>query len=180
MDALVPAFVAALLAGVGDRPARLAALLAGRGAWASVVSGMLIGHAAAIALSVAGAMLIAPYLAPNPKSLLLALALLLAGAAACWPRRPVVAERGALLPAATGAFVTGDGTAFLAFALGVKGSAPVLAGIGALAGAAVLAVAAAGAGRDWERLPLASLGRIAGALLIVTGTVVGLGALRLI
>lgn len=177
MDALVPAFVAALLAGIGDRPAQLAALLGARG---PVIAGLILGHASAIAISVAGAYLIAPLLAPNARSLLLAIALVLAGFGGLWRRKPPEPAGNAFVAAAAGSFVAGDGTAFLAFALAVKGSAPILAGIGALAGTLVLAIVAAAMGDDWMRLPLTPVARVCCGVLIVTGLVVALGALRLI
>ncbi len=181
MDSLVPAFIAALLAGIGDRPARLAALLGARGGGGSVLAGFLTGHAPALAISVAGAIVIAPMLAPAARALLLAIALILAGLSSLWMRRPASPARGGrFVAAATGSFVQGDGTAFLAFALAVRGSSPVLAGIGALAGAMVVAMAATTMGRDWERLPLAWFARAAGAVLLITGIVVALSGLRLI
>ena len=180
MDALVPAFIAALLAGIADRPARLAAELAARSSIARVVAGLILGHALAIAISVAGALWIAPMMAPNARSLLLAVALILAAIGVAWQRRATPADGDAFIAAAAGGFVAGDGTAFLAFALAVKGSAPILAGVGALAGASVLVVAAAMAGPDWRRLPLVWLGRAAGAVLLITGLIVALGAMRLI
>lgn len=180
MDALVPAFVVALLAGIGDRPARLAALLGQRGSFAGVVAGLTLGHALAIGISVAGALLIAPMLATNARALLLAFALILAGLGALWRRRSPEPGGSGFVAASTGSFVAGDGTAFLAFALAVKGSAPILAGIGALAGALVLGITAATMGRDWERLPLAMIGRGAGVLLLAAGAVIALGAVRLI
>jgi len=177
LDALVPAFIAALLAGIADRPARLAALLGtGSGVWA----GFAIGTALAIALSVAGGIVVAPLLASNARSLILGIALVAAGAGALWMRAVRVQRGPRPFAAATGGFVLGDGTGFLAFALAVKGSAPVLAGVGAFAGAMTLVSAAATLGPGWGRLPLRTLGRVAGALLIVTGLIVALGALRLV
>jgi putative Ca2+/H+ antiporter (TMEM165/GDT1 family) len=180
LDALVPALVAALLAGVGDRAPRLAALLAARGSFSSVVAGLILGHILAIAIAVAGAAMIAPLMAPNARSLLLAIALVLAGLGGLWQRAVAPPTGNAFVVAATGSFVGIDGTAFLAFALAVGRSSPILAGVGALAGALVLAIGAACAGRDWERVPVRLLGRIGGILLLVTGVIVALGALRLI
>ncbi|MES2336743.1 MAG: hypothetical protein V4537_01450 [Pseudomonadota bacterium] len=182
MDALVPAFIAALLAGIGDRPSRLAAMLGDRGALYQVVAGLILGHAVGIGISVVGAIVIAPLLTPNARALMLAIALLFAGIGALWGgRRPAPPTGNAFVAAATGSFVMGDRTAFLAFGLAIKGSAPLLAGIGALAGATLLATVAAMVGAHaWERLPLALLSRIAGALLLVTGLVVAGGALRVI
>ncbi len=180
MDALVPAFVAALLAGIADRPARLAAELAARSGVAGVIAGLILGHTCAIAISIVGALWIAPTLAPNARSLLVAVALILAAIGALWQRRATPASANVFVAAAAGGFLAGDGTAFLAFAFAVRGSAPILAGVGALAGASVLAVAAAMAGRDWQRVPLVWLGRAAGMVLLITGLIVASGALRLI
>lgn len=169
-----------MLAGISDRPARLAALLGARGRPGNVVAGLAAGHGLGITLSVVGGIVIAPLLATNAKALMLAMALALAGLGDLWRRKPAEATGRGFVAAATGSFVTGDATAFLAFALAVKGSAPVLAGIGALAGALVLGAAAAAMGRDWERLPLTLLGWVGGVLLLIAGAVIGLGAVRLI
>ncbi|WP_294297065.1 hypothetical protein [uncultured Sphingomonas sp.] len=177
MDALVPAFVAALLAGIGERPARLAALLGER---RGVFAGFALGHAAAIAIAIAGAILIAPMLSTNARSILLAIALILAGFGTVWQRRIERPSGPAPVAAAAGSFAGGEGTAFLAFALAIGGSLPVLAGVGAFAGAMLLVGIAGGMGQAWFRLPLRTIGRIAGGLLLVTGIIVGLGGLRLI
>ncbi|HET9509543.1 MAG TPA: hypothetical protein VFO80_00180 [Sphingomonas sp.] len=173
----MPAFVGALLAGIGERPARLAALLGERG---GVFAGFALGHAAALAIAVAGAIVIAPALTPNARSIVLATALIAAGLGALWQRRVERPSGPAPIAAAAGSFVGGEGTAFLAFALAIGGSLPVLAGIGAFAGAMLLVGIAGGMGQAWLRLPLRTIGRIAGALLLATGIVVGLQGLRLI
>lgn len=177
MDALVPAFVGALLAGVGERPARLAALLGER---RGVLAGFALGHAAAIAIAIVGARLIAPTLTPAARSILLAIALILAAAGTLWQRRVERPSGPAPVAAAAGSFVGGDGTAFLAFALAVGTSLPILAGVGAFAGAMLLAGVAGGMGQAWLRLPLRTIGRLAGVVLLVTGIIVGLRGLRLI
>lgn len=177
MDSLVPAFIAALIAGIGDRPARLAALLGtGRG----VLAGFAVGTAAIIALSIAGATVIAPLLTPAARSILLGIALILSGLGGFWSRRIERPGGPPALAALTGSFVASDSTAFLAFAFAVKGSAPMLAGVGAFAGATVLATAAAVLGPGWPRLPLVALGRAGGALLLVVGLFVALGGLRIV
>ncbi|WP_326522789.1 hypothetical protein [Sphingomonas sp.] len=181
MDALIPAFVAALAAGIGDRPARLAARLGDSAGAGRTVSGMAIGHATGIAISVAGAMWMAPMLTPNARALMLAVALVFAGAGALWGSRAPAPPRGSpVIAAAAGSFVAGDRTAFLAFGLALNAAVPLLAGAGALAGALVLAGVAATLGnREWERLPLTLVGRIAGGVMLPIGLIVGAGALRL-
>ena len=86
MEALVPAFIAALLTQVGERSAMLTAILAdryGRPLTVAVAAGL--AHAGGNALAAIGALWVAPMLNSNAQALLLAIALLFAGLGGLWP-----------------------------------------------------------------------------------------------
>ncbi|MGT2514019.1 hypothetical protein ACVOMT_06975 [Sphingomonas panni] len=63
MDPLVPALVAVLLAGVGDRPPLLSAILADRHGSAATIAG-IVAQAIGFALAAAAGTLVAPHLSP--------------------------------------------------------------------------------------------------------------------
>ena len=188
MDALVPAFVAALLAGIADRPAWLAAILADRyGRPLTIAIAFAIAHAAVSLVAAAGALLVAPVMTPNARSLLMAIALLFAAAGAVWKAKPPQRLEGWR----TGAFATAllggaivalsDRTAFLTFGIAVRSPTPVLAAAGAAAGSLVVSLAAVTCGeKTWLRLPLRKLGLAAGTLLFIVGVTTALSALRLL
>lgn len=186
MDPLVPALVAVLLAGVSDRPPLLAAILSdrlGRGA----VWGAIVAQAIGFGLTAIGGMLVAPYLTPNARSLLLALALLSAGGAALFSATiKDRLDRWRLPPFLSGLLgmgilALGDRSQFLLFALVARTPDPVPGAIGATLAAAVLTLSAATLGeRGWLALPFRPLRPAIGALLLLTGAILGLGALRLL
>ena len=188
MEALVPAFIAALLCQATDRAAWLSAILADRYrrplmvALVALVVNIVGNGAAAL-----GALLIAPTLAPVPLSLLLALALGVAGVDGLRPLR--LPDRfdgwrlGPLLTPLIGLamLVSGDRTQFLTFAFAARTGTPWQAAAGAIAGAFVVHVASAYAGeRAWRRLPLRSLRIVAAAIALIAAGVVALAAFDLI
>jgi putative Ca2+/H+ antiporter (TMEM165/GDT1 family) len=185
MDALVPALIAALLAGVGDKPALFAARMRDRYRAAPILSGFLLAQVIACAIAVGGALLVAPLLTPNAKALLLALALITGGAGGVLRRIAVAPDRSARGPAmAFGEMVVlalTDRASFITFALAVRGAEPALAGVGATIGAVALAGVAVTLGSaGWRALPLRWLSLTGGAMLVVVGVIAGLGGLRLI
>ena len=187
MEAIVPAFLLALLAQIVDRPAALTAMLADRyGRPLTVAVAALVAHGLLNgAAAVAGAA-VAPTMSPHAQSLLLAIALLFGGVGAFGPTRlPARFERwrvGPWLTAFAGIFVLAlaERTQFFTFALAARG-APWFAAIGAtLAAFAVAFVAATlgesgwkGAGFRWLRIG-------SGVLFLIAGTWIGLGALGLL
>lgn len=186
MDPLVPALVAVLLAGVGDRPPLLAAILSdrlGRGA----VWGAVVAQAIGFVLAAIGGMVVAPYLTPDARNLLLALALLSAGGATMFAA--TIKDRldhWRLPPFLTGSLgvgilALGDRSQFLLFTLVARTPDPVPGVIGATLAAATLTLTAATLGeRGWLALPFRPLRPAIGALLLLAGAVLGLGALRLL
>lgn len=188
MDALVPAFIAALIAQFSDAGPRLAAILADRyGARWKVVVGFMLAHAAGFAIAAAGAGLIAPMLNPDARALFVALALLFAACGMLW-REPKLDRLegwriGALATSLLGAFILafGDRTQFLAFALSVRTSSPGFAAFGALAGTMVVTFAAAAMGEEaWRALPHKAIRIASAAAFAILGVVMALGAWRLI
>jgi len=187
MEALVPAFLVAVLTQLGDRPAWLTAILAdrfGRPLLVALAAGL--GHAAGNALAVLGALWIAPMLTPEARALLLAVALLYGGLFALVPER--APERldtwrlGPLLVPLLGIFILafGERTQFLTFAIGAR-SMPWFAAVGAAFGALAVAFVAAALGeRAWRRIPFRGFRVLTGLLFLVAGAIVGLGALRLL
>jgi putative Ca2+/H+ antiporter (TMEM165/GDT1 family) len=188
MDALVPALVAALCAGIGDRPAWLAAILGDRyRANAAMLAGLVLALGGAAAVAALSATLILGVLSPNARLLMLALALLFAGVGCLMrtrtPDRLEGWRLGAFLTTSLGGFVLalGDRTAFLVFGLAAWGASPWLAAAGAAVGGLVIAVLAASLGEAvWRALPLRALSAAAGIAFLVLGTICALSALRLL
>jgi putative Ca2+/H+ antiporter (TMEM165/GDT1 family) len=186
MEAIVPAFLLALLAQPGDRPALLTAILAdrfGRPLTVALVAGL--AHGAGSLLAAWAGAAVAPTLTPEARSLLLAVALL-AGAVTGMirTRLPSRLDRwrfGPLFTPLLGVFVLalGEQTQFFTFALAAGGN-PWLAAAGTTLGALVVAIVAAVLGEaGWSNLPLRWLRFASSALFLIAGTVIGLGALRL-
>ena len=186
MEALVPAFLLALLAQPGDRPALLTAILAdrfGRPLRVALAAGLAHGAGSALAALAGGAL--APMLTPEARSLLLALALIVGAATAC-ARAPLHNRLdhwriGAFGTSFAGVLVLalGEQTQFFTFALAAQGK-PWLAAAGSTLGAFAVALVAAQLGEaGWTRLPLRRLRQGSAAIFLVAGIAIGLGALRL-
>ena len=180
------ALVAALLVQATDRGAWLAARLGDRfDRQGAAIAGLVIALAIVNAIAVAGAMLIAPLLSPNARALLLALALISAGGGTLFaPKPPAGTFRGGAFVASLAAMLAlgiGDRMQFITFALAVRTPIPALAAIGAtLGGVAVLIPALFAGERLYARIPGRAVRLPVAALLLITGIVIGLGALRLI
>ncbi|ATY32864.1 TMEM165/GDT1 family protein [Sphingomonas psychrotolerans] len=186
MEALVPAFLLALLAQPADRPALLTAILADRfGRPITVALAAGLAHGVGSLLAALAGTAVGPTLTPEAQSLLLAVALV-AGAitGVIRTRLPSRLDRwhfGPWLTPLLGVFVLalGEQTQFFTFAL-AAGGAPWLAATGATLGAVVVAFVAATLGEaGWTRLPLRWLRYAASLLFLIAGIVIGLGALRL-
>ncbi|PCD03971.1 hypothetical protein COC42_06535 [Sphingomonas spermidinifaciens] len=189
MDSLLPALIAALLAGAADRPAWLAAILGDRfGGRASVLLGVAGAQAAIMAIAAVGALAVRDVMTPNAKALFFGVALIFAGAGALMPPRPPRDRLegwriGPLPTAALGSFILafGERVQFVGFGAAAWSASPVLAASGAALGAMTGGVIAATLGeREWRRLPLRIIGGAGGTLLLASGIVMGLGGLRLI
>ena len=182
------ALVLGALCQVGDKTPWLAAILADRFRSASlVIAATTLALAANYALGVIGGILIAPFLTPEAKQLLLALALLFAGLSA--PFTGTSLDRlekwriGAVATSVLGLTIMafGDRMQFVAAALAASSQLPWLSAIGATLGALAVAVPAILIGEaKWQALPLRPVRIAAAAILTIAGLWIGLTGLRLI
>jgi putative Ca2+/H+ antiporter (TMEM165/GDT1 family) len=187
MDALLPAFIAAGMAEIGDRTQLLAILIAAHfGRPAPVLGGIAIAALANSLLAAFGGTLLHNMINHRAIALMLAVGLILAGAGAFWrPKPPTVATYNRLGPFATAAigfFILefGDKTQMLTVTIAARVDSFLLAGLGAATGIVVANVPAVLLAGDWPRLvPLRAIRMGVGALLLVVGFVVAIGALRL-
>lgn len=187
MEALVPAFIAALLTQLGDRPAILTAIVAdryGRPLIVALAAGLAHGVGNTVAALAGGAT--APLLTPNAQALFLAVALFIGGVSALWPVKPPARldgwRIGSLLTAFLGVFslALGGQTQFFTLAFAVRGE-PWFAAAGATAGAFAVAFVAAVLGElAWLRIPFRGFRILTGAIFLVAAAVIGAGALRLV
>lgn len=187
MEALVPAFVLAVLTQLGDRPAMLSAILADRyGRPVAVALAAAAAHAVGNGAAAIGGAVMAPMLTPNAQALLLAVALFFAAVGSLWPVKPpgrLEAWRlGSLLTAFLGVFAlaTGDRTQFLTMAVAARGQ-PGFAVAGATAGAFVVALVAAVLGElAWTRISFRWFRVLTGLAFLLGSVLLGLWVLRLL
>lgn len=187
MDALVSAFVAAFLAGWGDKTQLVVALLAARTQRpTTILAGLFLAALASHAVAAFAGTLIAGTITIRAMSLMVALALLFGGGAGLIRRRepslgtmklPLILTALLLCLAAE----TGDRAQFLTFALAGRFDAPVLAAAGATAGtlAACLPAALLGA-RLQVDLPIRAIRYVVAGLFLITGFIVAVQALQLV
>ncbi|WP_034157853.1 TMEM165/GDT1 family protein [Sphingomonas sp. ERG5] len=188
MDALMAAFVAALLAQASDRTPWLTAILSTRFARpGAIILATAIALAIGNGVAAIGGMLIGPHMPPNARDLFLALALLSAGGSALFPIKPPDRLEGWRI----GAFMTsllgvailaaGDRTQFITLAISSRSSSPALAAVGATIGALAVNIPAIMMGEAArKRLSIAAIRITIGILFLIVGTILGLGAIRLI
>jgi putative Ca2+/H+ antiporter (TMEM165/GDT1 family) len=187
MEALVPAFIAALLTQPGDRPALLAAILADRyGKPLTVALGAGLAHALGNAVAALGGGAVAPLLTPAAQSMLLAVALVLNALSTFMPvRTPARLEQwrmGALLTSFLGIFslALGDRTQFFTFAIGGAGQ-PWFAAAGATAGCFAVSFIAAVTGElAWASISFRIFRVVTGLGFLAGGAWLGLAAARLL
>ncbi len=182
------AIVAAALGQLGDKTAWLVAILSDRyRAPGRVVAAAGVAILAASGIAAFGGALIAPRITPEAKQLFFAMALLLQGGGAFLPVK--APERlsgwrlGAVLTTLAGLFILafGDGVQFIVVTIAARTPVPALAAIGATIGSLAVVVPAAILGEaGWARVPWRRVRGVVGALFLLAGAVIGLGALRLI
>ncbi|QDZ06102.1 hypothetical protein FPZ24_00300 [Sphingomonas panacisoli] len=178
------ALVAALLIRATDRSAAWVAVAAEQSRRTGpVLGGAFIALIVTHAIAATAGYFVGQHITPNPKLLMLGLALLAAAAGSVWPgkakpvacRRPFVDTAAHLISTGLG----GRGE-FVIFAISLSGL-PVLAGVGGVIGSLVVLGFAAVAGDAlWRGLPDRVAGWVVGILLGITGTWQALAALRLI
>jgi len=187
MEALVPAFLLAVLTQLGERPALLSAILADRyGRPLTVALAAGLAHAGGNALAALAGMSMAPILTPNAQSLLLAIALLMAGFGGLWPVKPPGRlegwRLGALFTPLLGVFIValGDRTQFFTLALATRGELWFAAAGAALGAFGVCFVAAILGELSWRGIGFGKLRAGVGLLFLAAGAWMALGALRLL
>lgn len=187
MEAIVPAFLLAVLSQLGERPATLTAILADRFRRPVLVAlAAGLAHAIGNGAAAAAGMAIAPAMSPNAQALFLAVALVFGGLGGLWPvKAPDRLERWRLGPFLTpllGVLILafGERTQFFTLALATRGQ-PWLAAVGATLGAFAVAFVAATLGeRGWGAIRFGWLRIAASVLFLVAGAWIGLGAVRLL
>lgn len=187
MEALLPAFVAAGLAEIGDRTQLLAILLAAHFRRpGQVIAGIALAALANSVIAAIGGTLIHDMVNHRAIALMLAVGLVLAGAGALWPPRPATLAGygpiGAFGTAALGFFILefGDKTQLLTLAIAARTDSIALAGIGAAAGITLANVPAVMLAGRWPHIvPLRAVRAGIGAIFLVVGAVVAVGALRI-
>jgi putative Ca2+/H+ antiporter (TMEM165/GDT1 family) len=187
MDALIPAFIVAALAELGDRTQLLAILLGTRfRSPAAVIAGIAIAALATMALGAAAGAAAAAAVSHRALQLMTGLALLLAGAGGFFGVKaapPIDGWRLGALASSAGAFFIlefGDKTQFVTAAIAGGSGRPVLTAIGAAAGVAIGNVPAVVLGERWPKLvPLRLIRGIVGAVLVLAGLAMALRALQI-
>lgn len=182
MEALLPAFVACLLAEMAGRVQLTTESYAvTRPAW-GLCAAVLISTTISLAIGAAGGAWMARLVTYEARTLLLGLALILTGGTLLIRAKaaPMSAPpKGAPLWRYL-ATQLGDNSQFIVFAFAARGNAPVLAALGGLAGVMAAGCLPLLLDQDFRRLPLALMRRISGALLLIAGLFSALHALELI
>lgn len=192
MEALLPAFVACLLAEAGSRVQLTSEGYAGEGsaaegsagqrrAWA-LLAALFLSTMISLAIGAAGGAFMARMVTYEARTLLLGLALIMTGGTlliraktAPMAERPKGAPLWRYL-----ATQLGDNSQFIVFAFAARGNAPVLAALGGLGGVLLAGSLPLLLDGDFRRLPLSTLRRLSGGLLLLTGLYSALHALELI
>lgn len=186
MDALLTAFVTAALAEWGDKTQLIAIMLAASMRRpAAILAGLVLAAlASSVVASIAG-VYVAGQVTIRAMTLMVALALLFAGAAGLVRRRPP-AEATARLPVVT-AFILflaaemGDRTQFLTFAIAGRFDSAPLAAAGATAGILAATIPAVLLGdRLASAIRVIAVRYAVAGLFLLAGFIVAVSALRLI
>lgn len=180
LDALLPVFVAVLLGALGGKPQQISHMLSGaRGGFALLLGTTLLVYA----IAAAGGVLVAETIPYNARSLLFALALGFGGAPMLLGLRPITPlAKPNLLKRAAWLFNAqlGDSGAFIVFAVAARTTTPALAAGGGIAAMLVAGGIPMLLAKDWPGpLPLSTLRRVAGALLLLAAALLAIDALRL-
>lgn len=182
MSSFLLAFAAVAIVSLGSRDQLLVARLAGQlGAGAGLLAAGSAAAIASAALMAWAGQAIAALLPEAARTMLVALALLLAAVELAWPNR----EKAPAEP--TRSFVAvaivlfarqlGDGARFLVFALAVATASPALGGAGGALGGMVAVTLGWAAGAELEaRLPLRVVRLVLASVLALAAIILGLSA----
>jgi putative Ca2+/H+ antiporter (TMEM165/GDT1 family) len=188
MDALLSAFVAAALAEWGDRTQLFVIVLAARFVRPGpILAGLAVAALLNSLLAAYAGHFVSHLIPVRAAALLVALALLCAGAGSLIRRHPPDMARtwrtGAFLTAAVSLFLLefGDKTQFLTFALGARFDSVALAAAGATAGIVAANAPAALLGcRLGAVVPVQPIRYAIAVLFLVIGFIIAVGALELV
>lgn len=188
MDALLPTFLAALLAGMGDKPQQLAVQLGARfDRQAAIIVGIAVAAFLSSFAAAFGGRLAADFINFRAIALMLGLALIAAGVDGLLRRKPAVlpalSRLGAFATAVTAilALSFGDRTQFLTFAFAARADSLWLASAGATAGIVAAAAPAVVLGKRLEAiLPIRVIRVGAAIIFLIAGVIIAAGALRLL
>ncbi len=184
MDALVPIFVAVLLAEMGGKTQTLARAHGLGGKMAQGLAALSLASIINYALAAAASIFIAPLLPAEAKELLFAVALLLTGLHmfASVRNNPILLDKGgvgtSLMRFAKSQL--GDDAQFLVFGLAVKTGSPILAASGALAAVLVASLVPMAMAKDWPEKAIKWVRRLCALILTVVGFTMGVSAMGLI
>lgn len=179
MSSFLFGFAAALLLTIGARDQLLVARLARPLGVLILLAAILAAIFTAGLMAVAGDA-IARMLPNAARQMLVAIALVLAGIELFWPKREKRAKEPTRSPFA--AFVVlllrqwGDAARFLLFALAAATALPAYVALGGATGACFALAGGWALGEDLDGLPLRPFRLIMGAIVLVAGVVLGLGA----
>lgn len=183
MSSFLFGFAAALLLTIGARDQLLVARLSQHLGAAILLAGLLAAVFTAGLMALAGDT-IAQLLPVAARQMLVAIALLVAAAELFWPTREKRPTEPTRSPFA--AFVVlmarqwGDAARFLLFALAAATALPEYVALGGAAGAALALAGGWALGDQLEALPLRGFRLAMGAIVLIGGLLLGLGARGLI
>jgi Ca2+/H+ antiporter, TMEM165/GDT1 family len=186
MNALLLGLVTVLLAEWGGRMQRQSEVLCAHFQNpAPILSALAIASTASLLVAAIGGVLIAPVMPHDARTLLLGLALLVAGTTNLFPTKKIVEPKGenAFVESVWrfGILQFGDNSQFLVFAISAFTGAATLALVGGLIGVLVSALPTLLMAGSWRRsVPVMPLRYLAIGVLIVSGAATALSALRLI
>lgn len=188
MDALLTSFLAVGLGEFGDRTQLLAVLLVARfGRPGPILAGIALGALVNMSVAAAAGLFANDFILLSTAALLVAVALLYAGAtgfiARKVPDEVVGSGKGPFWSAAAGTFVMefADKSQFLTFAVAARTDSLVLTALGATAGICVACLPALALGdKLGQTLPLRPIRIGASALFLLAGLVVAINALGLV
>jgi putative Ca2+/H+ antiporter (TMEM165/GDT1 family) len=185
VDALLTAFVTAVLAEWGDKTQLIAIMLAAATRRpAAILAGLFLAAVASSTVAAIAGVYVAGTVTIRAMTLMVALALLFAGAAGLIRRRPPT-EHSPRLPVVS-AFILflaaelGDRTQFLTFAIAGRFDSAPLAAAGATAGILAATIPAVLLGdRLPSAVPVSAIRYVGAGLFLLAGFIVAVNALRL-
>ena len=188
MDALLPTFLAALLAGMGDKPQQLAAQLGKRfDRQGPILGGIAVAAFLSSLAAAFGGRIIADLINFRAIGLMLGVALIAAGIDGLLRRKPAVLPAsprfGAFATALTAVLIVsfGDRTQFLTLAFAARADSAWLASAGATVGIVAAAIPAVLFGKRLETMmPIRAVRLAAAVIFLFAGIIVAADALRLI